>query len=84
LQEYEERIREEIEKEQERKDLLLNRVKQLENQINTLIQDSLGLLKVRLLIIECWSLLAYRFLAENIIFVSSGTIETLKIRQQFG
>ncbi len=45
-QEYQERIREEIEKEQERKDLLLNRVKQLENQINTLIQDSLGLLKV--------------------------------------
>ncbi len=46
FQEYQERIREEIEKEQERKDLLLKRVKQLENQIDTLIQDSLGLLKV--------------------------------------
>ena len=46
--EYKENIEEEILKEKERKDLLTKRVKQLENQIDNLIQDSLGLLKARL------------------------------------
>ena len=46
--EYKENIQEEILKERGRKDLLTKRVKQLENQIDNLIQDSLGLLKARL------------------------------------
>ena len=46
--EYKENIEEEILKERGRKDLLTKRVKQLENQIDNLIQDSLGLLKARL------------------------------------
>lgn len=37
-----------MEKERERKEQLTRRVKQLENQIDNLIQDSLGLLKARL------------------------------------
>ena len=44
--EYVEGIQEEMEKERERKEQLTRRVKQLENQIDNLIQDSLGLLKV--------------------------------------
>ena len=46
--EYKENIENQIAKETERKDMLTKRVKQLENQIDNLIQDSLGLLKARL------------------------------------
>ena len=46
--EYKESIQDQISKENERKDMLTKRVKQLENQIDNLIQDSLGLLKARL------------------------------------
>jgi len=46
--EYSENIQDQILKEKERKDQLTKRVKQLENQIDNLIQDSLGLLKARL------------------------------------
>merc|ERR1719412_2329085 len=46
--EYKESIQDQITKENERKDMLTKRVKQLENQIDNLIQDSLGLLKARL------------------------------------
>ena len=46
--EYKENIETQIARERERKDQLTKRVKQLENQIDNLIQDSLGLLKARL------------------------------------
>merc|ERR1711884_824158 len=46
--EYHDTIQNQIDKEKERKELLTRRVKQLENQIDNLIQDSLGLLKARL------------------------------------
>eukprot|EP00092_Neocalanus_flemingeri_P060395 GFUD01072376.1.p1 GENE.GFUD01072376.1~~GFUD01072376.1.p1 ORF type:complete len:1825 (+),score=446.63 GFUD01072376.1:95-5569(+) len=46
--EYGENIQDQILKEKERKEQLTKRVKQLENQIDNLIQDSLGLLKARL------------------------------------
>ena len=46
--EYHDTIQNQIDKEKERKELLTKRVKQLENQIDNLIQDSLGLLKARL------------------------------------
>merc|ERR1719278_383777 len=45
---YAEGIQEEVEREKERKEQLTRRVKQLESQIDNLIQDSLGLLKARL------------------------------------
>ena len=46
--EYKENIETQIARERERKDQLTKRVKQLESQIDNLIQDSLGLLKARL------------------------------------
>ena len=46
--EYQESIKDQISAEKERKELLTKRVKQLENQIDNLIQDSLVLLKARL------------------------------------
>jgi len=46
--EYAENIQDQIVAERERKEQLTKRVKQLENQIDNLIQDSLGLLKARL------------------------------------
>ena len=46
--EYKENIQDQINRERERKDQLTKRVRQLENQIDNLIQDSLGLLKARL------------------------------------
>ena len=46
--EYSDSLATQIEQEQARKDQLTKRVKQLENQIDTLLQDSLGLLKARL------------------------------------
>ncbi len=46
--EYKENIETQIARERERKDQLTKRVKQLEIQIDNLIQDSLGLLKARL------------------------------------
>ena len=45
---YKENIEKQIAREWEREDQLTKRVKQLENQIDNLIQDSLGLLKARL------------------------------------
>jgi len=46
--EYSENIQDQIVIERDRKEQLTKRVKQLENQIDNLIQDSLGLLKARL------------------------------------
>jgi len=46
--EFSENIKEEIDREKQRKENLTKRVKQLENQIDGLIQDSLGLLKARM------------------------------------
>jgi len=46
--EYADNIQDQIVAEKERKEQLTKRVKQLENQIDNLIQDSLGLLKARL------------------------------------
>merc|ERR1719481_430208 len=45
---YRDSLEMEIEREQDRRDQLSKRVRQLENQIDNLIQDSLGLLKARL------------------------------------
>ena len=46
--EYSKNIKHEIDKEKDRRENLTKRVKQLENQIDSLIQDSLGLLKARM------------------------------------